>query len=198
MKRIICLTAVVMLLVSNAFGQSDNQKETKKSLAPALLVIDVQNEYLPWMSKGDQNFAIEMMNWAIWIFRQNDLPVIRIYHTDPEWGPPEDSKRFEFHDSLKIKDSDPKFVKNYPSAFTKTELDNYLTENGIKTLFLCGLSSTGCVLATRFDAMAYDYKAFMVKDALLSQKESYTDNVEEMFNALDLDTIMYMLEVTKE
>lgn len=198
MKRTICLLVIVALLGPNVFTQDDSQKETKKALAPALLVIDVQNEYLPWMSKGDQDLAIEMMNWAIWVFRQNDLPVIRIYHTDPEWGPPEDSKRFEFHDSLKIKDSDHKFVKNYPSAFTKTELDKYLKENGIKTLFLCGLSSTGCVLATYFDAMAYDYKAFMVKDALLSQKESYTDNVEEMFNALDLETIMYMLEVTKE
>ncbi len=185
-------------MVSNTFGQSDSQKETKKVFAPALLVIDVQNEYLPWMSKGDQDFAIEMMNWAIWVFRQNNLPVIRVYHTDPEWGPPEDSPSFEFHDSLKVMDSDPKFIKNYPSAFTKTELDNYLKENEIKTLFLCGLSSAGCVLATWFDAMAYDYKAFMVKDALLSQKESYTDNVEEMFNALDLETIMYMLEVTKE
>ena len=198
MKRIICLTAIVMLLVSNTFGQSDSLKETKNAFAPALLVIDVQEEYMTWMSKGDQDLAIEMMNWAIWVFRQNNLPVIRVYHTDPEWGPQEGTPNFEFHDSLKVMDSDPKFIKNYPSAFTKTELDNYLKENEIKTLLLCGLSSTGCVLATYFDAMAYDYKAFMVKDALLSHKESYTDNIEEMFNALDLETIMYMLEVTKE
>jgi len=153
---------------------------------------------MTWMSKSDQDLAIEMMNWAIWVFRQNDLPVIRIYHTDPEWGPQPGTTNFEFHDSLKVADDDPKFIKNYPSAFTKTELDEYLKENEIKTLFLCGLSSTGCVLATYFDAMAYDYKAFMVKDALLSQKESYTDNVEEMYNALDLETIMYMLEVTEK
>lgn len=198
MKRTICLLIAIVLLGPNMFGQGDSQKKTKKVFAPALLVIDVQKEYMTWVSESDRDLAIEMMNWAIWVFRQNNLPVIWVYHSDPEWGPPEDSPGFEFHDSLKVMDSDPKFIKNYPSAFTKTELDNYLKENEIKTLFLCGLSSVGCVLASWFDAKAYDYKAFMVKDALLSHKESYTDNVEEMFNALDLETIMYMLEVTKE
>jgi len=197
MKKTICLL-IIALLGQNTFAQSDIQKEAKKTFAPALLVIDVQNEYMTWMSKSDQELAIEMMNWAIWVFRQNNLPVIRIYHTDPKWGPPEDSPSFEFHDSLKIMDSDPKFIKNYPSAFTKTELDNYLKENEIKTLFLCGLSSVGCVLATWFDAKAYDYKAFMVKGALLSHDATYTDNVEVMFDALDLETIMYMMEITEE
>jgi len=198
MKKTIYLLIIVVLLGPNIFAQDDGQKETKNAFAPALLVIDVQKEYMTWMSKKDQGLALEMMNWAIWVFRQNDLPVVRIYHTDLEWGPQPGSSNFEFHDSLKVTEDDYKIIKNYPSAFTKTELDEYLKENEIKTLFLCGLSSVGCVLATWFDAKAYDYKAFMVKDALLSHKESYTDNVEEMFSALDLETIMYMLEVTKE
>jgi len=198
MKRTICLLIVVLLLGSNIYAQADDQKETTKAFAPALLVIDVQKEYMSWMSESDRVLAIEMMNWAIWVFRQNNLPVIKVYHTDPEWGPPENSPGFEFHDSLKVVDSDAKFIKNYPSAFTKTELDNYLKEKEISTLFLCGLSSVGCVLATWFDAKAYDYKAFMVKGALLSHDAAYTDNVEIMFDALDLETIMYMMEITKE
>ncbi len=198
MKKLICLAVIIVLFWTNLTGQTEGQKEEKKEMNPALLVIDVQKEYIPWMSKDDQELAIQMMNWAIWTFRQNNLPVIRIYHTDPEWGPQPGTPTFEFHDSLKVTEDDPKIIKNYPSAFTKTGLDELLKENEIKTVFLCGLSSVGCVLATWFDAKSYDYKAFLVKDALLSHKESYTDNVEVMFNALDLETVMYMLEVTKE
>ncbi|MCD4730296.1 MAG: cysteine hydrolase, partial [Bacteroidales bacterium] len=158
----------------------------------------VQKQYIPYMSKDDQEMAIEMMNWAIWIFRENNLPVIRIYHTDPEWGPEPGSAAFEFHDSLKVKETDPKIVKTYPSAFTKTELDKLLQEKNINTLFLCGLSSVGCVLATYLDAKSYDYKAFMIKDALISHKANYTDSIEEIFNALDLETVEFMVSMTKE
>jgi len=105
---------------------------------------------------------------------------------------------FEFHDSLKVKETDPKIVKTYPSAFTKTELNDLLKEKNIHTLFLCGLSSVGCVLATYMDATSHDYKAFMIKDAILSHKENYTDSIEEIFNALDLDTIDFMINIASE
>jgi len=150
------------------------------------------------LSAEDQELAITMMNWSIWIFRKYDLPVIRVYHTSPEWGPAEDSPGFAFHDSLKVTNDDPMIVKTYASAFTKTDLDKLLKEKDINTLFMCGLSSVGCVLSTYTDAASHDYKAFMVKDALLSHNEEYTNNVEEMFNAMDLETLMYMIEVSRK
>ena len=97
MKKAICILTMIMLFSSATFAQSETQEKEKKVLKPALLVIDVQKQYIPYMSKEDQEMAIEMMNWAIWIFRENNLPVIRIYHTDPEWGLNEDSPGFEFH-----------------------------------------------------------------------------------------------------
>ena len=44
-----------------------------------------------------------------------------------------------------------------------------LKEKGSNTLFLCGLSAVGCVLATKTGAQNNDYKAFIVKDAIMSQ-----------------------------
>ena len=198
MKKTTLLLSAFILLGTIAFSQTDEKKKQSAKMNPALLIIDVQNQYIPYMSKEDQDLAIQMMNRAIWIFRENNLPVIRIYHTDPEWGPNEDSPGFEFHDSLKILPDDPLVIKTYPSSFTKTNLDEILKEKEINALFICGLSSVGCVLATYMDAASHDYKAFLVKDALLSHKEKYTDNVEEMFNALDLETIMYMIEISRE
>lgn len=167
-------------------------------MKPALLVIDVQKKFVPLMSAEDRERALEMMKWSIWIFRQYGLPVIRIYHTSDEWGPKPGSPEFEFHDSLKIEPADPKVIKTYASGFNKTELNNLLKEKGINTLFLCGLSTVGCVLATYLDASNYDYKAFMIRDAMLSHNAQYTDQIETIFNAVDLDLIDYMLKIRRE
>ena len=194
MKTLICLTFSLFILFSVVQGQDADEKNENVSLNAALLVIDVQNQFLPMMSKEDQDLALEMMNWSIWVFREAGLPVIRVYHTGEEWGPKPGTPEFEFPESLKVNDEDPKIVKTCPSSFTHTELDSLLKEKEINTLFLCGLSSVGCVLATWFDATAHDYKAFLVKDALLSHKSKYTEQVQDMFNAMDLETIMFMLE----
>lgn len=198
MKKFTLLLGAFIILSTIVFSQTDEEKQENTTLKPALLVIDVQKEYIPMMSQNDQELAIEMMNWSIWVFRKFDLPVIRVYHTDPEWGLTEDFPGFAFHDSLKILPDDPMVIKTYGSSFTKTNLDEILKEKEINTLFICGLSSVGCVLSTYKDAASHDYKAFLVKDALLSHKEKYTDNVEEMFSALDLETIMYMIEISRE
>jgi len=196
MKTVFYFVLLFSIISNPLFSQEEKQE--KKEMKPALLVIDTQKEYMPMMSEGDQEQAIEMMNWSIWVFRKFDLPIIRVYHTSPEWGPAEGTPGFEFHDSLKVTSDDPKIVKTYSSSFVKTDLDKLLKEKDINTVFLCGLSAVGCVLSTYMDAASHDYKAFLIKDALLSHKEEYTNNVEEMYNALDLETIMYMIEISRE
>ena len=195
MKKIFTLLAL-LLAFQCVHAQSD--KPEKVVMKPALLVIDVQKQFLPMMSKEDQERALEMMNWAIWLFRQYGLPVIRVYHTSDKWGPKPGSPGFEFYDSLKIEQSDPKVIKTYPSAFNKTELNKLLKDKGINTLFLCGLSSVGCVLATYMDAANYDYEAFLIRDAVISHDAQYTKQVESIFNALDMNTIDYMFKIRKE
>ncbi|MCX6268845.1 MAG: cysteine hydrolase [Bacteroidetes bacterium] len=195
MKKISTLLAI-LLAFQCVYSQADEPERIL--MKPALLVIDVQKQFLPIMSKEDQDRAVEMMNWSIWIFRQYGLPVIRVYHTSEKWGPKPGEPGFEFCDSLKIEQSDPKVIKTYASAFNKTELNNLLKEKGINAVFLCGLSSVGCVLATYMDAANYDYEAFIIKDAIISHDAGYTNQVETIFNALDLNTISYMFKIRKE
>lgn len=195
MKRFILICLLAGLFSGFVFGQAE--KEEKTTMNPALLVIDVQNKYLPMMSEEDQELALEMMNWAIYVFRYYDLPIIRVYHTSPEWGPEPGTEEFEFHDSLKVVESDIQIIKTYASSFNKTELNDILKEKEVNTLFICGLSSVGCVLSTYLDAANYDYKAFMIKDALLSHKAEYTKQVENIFDALDLNTVNYMIEISR-
>ena len=195
MKMRLIITIITLLIVQMGFSQGE--LETKKTMVPALLVIDVQKKFMPMMSKEDQESAVEMMNWTIWVFRQHKLPVIRIYHTSEEWGPAPGTDEFEFDDRIKVEENDPKVINTYGSGFNKTELNDLLMEQGINTLFLCGLSSVGCVLATYFDAGNFDYTSFMIKDAMLSQDADYTNQIEEIFGAIDLNTVNYMLQIRR-
>jgi len=195
-KSIVFLT-VFMLAFTFAFAQDAELPTEKKEMKPALLVTDVQKQYLPMMSQEDQESAIEMMNWSIYVFREFDFPIIRIYHTSEDYGPAEGTPEFEFADELKLTDEDLKIVKTYGSAFTKTALDALLKEKDINTLFLCGLSAVGCVLSTYTDAASHDYDRFMIKDAMISHNADYTNQIEDMFNAIDLETVLYMIEISR-
>ena len=194
-KHSCCILVVLMATVIIAAGQNIQEK---KQLKPALLVIDVQNQYLPYMSEQDKKLALEMINGAIGLFRQHGCPIIRVYHTDPQWGPKPDTELFEFPVSIAIKSDDPKIIKNYPSAFKKTELLKLLRENECNTLYLCGLSAVGCVLATYHSAMDLDFNVFMIKDALISHNSEYTHFIEDITETVSLNTLQIMLEYTQE
>lgn len=165
----------------------------KNSTKPALLVIDVQKISLKYIPENDIEPALNVINMYIEKFRNRGCPVIRIYHHNPniqgDW-----TEEFEFPESVKIQASDLKIVKTHPDAFHNTELNDVLRRLGCNTLFVCGLSATGCALATWIGAFNYDYHAFLMKDALMSPKKAHTENIEIMFDAVGPDVIKLILE----
>lgn len=172
----------------------DEKEHIKSKIKPALLVIDIQNRFLKMIPPRDKELAIFFINLLIELFRKHDFPIIRIYHLDRENGAKTDSEEFEYPTSILIKPEDPKIIKTYSDAFNKTNLDKVLKENGSNTLFLCGLSAVGCVLATLIGARNNDYKAFIIKDAIMSHNSDYTRNVETMFDAISHDVVKLILE----
>ncbi|MBM3285906.1 MAG: isochorismatase family protein [Candidatus Eisenbacteria bacterium] len=125
---------------------------------------------------------------------ERGLPVIRVYHTDPKWGPAKDSDGFQFMPSITVKDDDPKVIKNFPNSFKKTNLQDLLREKGCNTVFLCGLSSTGCVLATYHGAQDLDYKVFMVKDGLIGPDAAQTDMIEDICDSVGFAALEAILD----
>jgi nicotinamidase-related amidase len=171
-----------------------NSKKVEKKIKPALLIIDVQNRYLATIPPRDKEISIFFINLLINLFRKHDFPVIRIYHQDTKNGPIPDTEEFEYPASIIIKPDDVQIIKTYSDGFNKTNLNKVLTENGTNTVFLCGLSAIGCVLATRTGARNNDYNPFIVKDAIMSHSSEYTKNVETMFDAVSYDIIKLILE----
>jgi nicotinamidase-related amidase len=192
MKKSIIIIAILFLVVSIQSFSQDQKVPTK--IKPALLVIDIQNVYLSMVPEREKEVAMTYINGLIELFRKNGYPIIRIYHLDKESGPAQGSEQFEYPGSVLIKDEDAKVIKTYGDGFNKTDLDKIIKEKGSNTLFLCGLSAVGCVLATWIGAQDHDYKAFMVKNAIMSHNSDYTKNVEDMFDAVSYDMVQLLLE----
>jgi nicotinamidase-related amidase len=194
MKRFFILLFLVLSAQTSLAEESRSQHLKIEQIRPALLVIDVQNEYLPFMSEENKPLSFRMINGCIWLFRQKGLPIIRVYNTHPQWGPEIDSEAFAFPSAITVTENDPKIVKNFPNAFRKTDLDSLLKEKGCNTLFLCGLSATGCVLATYHGAAERDYDVFMVKDAVMSPNRTDTKVIEDISNSVNIQTLIFMLD----
>lgn len=181
-RWIVFMMLAVLVLSSPALAQEE--EKANEPIKPVLLVIDVQNKYIPMMDEKEQGPAMRMVNGAIWQFRQFDMPVVRVYHTDPKWGPEPGSEDFEFPESVIVTDEDPKIVKNHASAFQDTELDKVLKEMEANTVFICGLSATGCALATYFGALERGYNVFMVEGALLSGDAEHTEVIKDILDSV--------------
>lgn len=195
MKKRVVMFAISLLV--GCWGRSLGaglEEKTKTKMKPVLLVIDVQKAFLPYMSDQDKKTAMEWINAAIFEFRTRHLPIIRVYHADKSWGPKPDTPEFEFAQDIFVKPEDAKIVKNYPSAFQKTDLDKLLRDQGCDTVFLCGLSATGCVLATYYGALERDYDPFMIQGGLMSNDANHTRMVETICNAVGYKALQKMLD----
>ena len=193
MKNLLSLIILVSLSVTLFAQGNTGDAKVKTPVKPALVVIDVQNEFMKYMS-DEKDLALQMINWAIGVARYYNIPVIRVYHTSPGYGPNPGTVEFEFDKSLAVKDDDPKVIKNFSSGFKKTDLDKILKEKGINTLFLCGLSATGCVIATYYGGKDLDYDVFMLKGAIMSDDHELTHAIENFTETVTLETFGFMLE----
>lgn len=170
------------------------EERMRTEIKPALVVMDVQNVWMPMMAEEDRNSAPEKINETIALFREFGHPVIRVYHSDPKRGPEPGTEPFEFPDSIAITDGDPKVVKSHSSAFTETDLEEILREGDRNTVFLCGLSATGCVLATYFGGTEREFMVCMVQEALLSGNAEYTEVIEDICYSVTLEELREVLE----
>lgn len=197
MKKTLLLIVLLMAVSPAWLCAVDAAKPAPDKIKPALLVIDIQNAFLPYMDERDKKMAMEGINYYIGLFRASGFPIIRVYHTDLKTGPKPDSEAFAYPKTAAILPEDGKIIKNYPSAFKKTELDKLLKAKGCNTLFLCGLSATGCVLATYHGAMDLDYGVFMLKDALISHDAALTKAVQEICRTIDYSALQLLLECAR-
>jgi nicotinamidase-related amidase len=190
------LSVILVILILGQLSAFPQEKKDSESepLKPALIIIDIQKKFISWAQEEEKNIALYMINEYISLFREKNFPVIRVYHHNTESGPHPDSEEFQYPDNVKIEPDDPMIIKNYQNSFKKTDLEKILNEKECNLVFLCGLSSVACVISTYFGAKDLDFKAFMLKDAMMSHKPEYTDYIETIFDAISYEAVSIILE----
>jgi len=193
MNKAFALFVLALAVLGTWAKPVETETAQTEKMKPALLVIDIQNEFLPGMSEQDKKTAFDYINGAIRRFHEKGFPVIRIYHSDPVSGPKPGSEAFEYPQSVLISPADPMVIKTYSNAFNKTELGKMLWEKGCNVLFLCGLSADACVLATYQGAEDLDFDAFLIREALISPDSAATRFVAGMCETVSYGALKVIL-----
>ena len=164
-------------------------------MKPALLVIDVQNEYFdPSQACSDSlRAAIEYINAAIDLFRKKNLPIVVIQHKNEDRGFVPGKSGFDVPESVKLEPQDLRIVKTYSNSFTKTGLAEKLKEFGIDTVIVTGFCAEFCVLNTYRGAEDFDFKPIILKGSLASDNAEHIRFVEEISETISLGALKTFL-----
>lgn len=71
----------------------------------------------------------------------------------------------EFMPGVEPAHDEPLVLKKRYSAFYVTDLERILRNLGVETIFLAGVNTNNCVLATTFDAHARDFRVVLLEEA---------------------------------
>lgn len=136
----------------------------------ALLVIDIQNDYFEGGTAElfEPIPAMENAKKLINLFHQKNEPVIYIQHINTYEGadfflPNSDGNKI--YSKIQPLSDDPVFIKHAPDSFLSDGLAEYLKENGIEELVVCGMMSHMCVDTTVRSANAKGYVVTLLEDA---------------------------------
>ena len=136
----------------------------------AIIVVDLQNEYLPSGKLPLAGIDSALANAARVIAdaRSSGNTVIHVRHESthddaPFFAP--GSNAVQIHPTVAPMDGEPVVVKNYPNSFLKTELKQILDAQGTEEVTIVGAMSHMCIDATTRAASDFGYKATVVHDA---------------------------------
>ncbi|MBQ6637799.1 MAG: cysteine hydrolase [Lachnospiraceae bacterium] len=140
----------------------------------ALLVIDLQNDYLGEQRTRiftyDTDQLVGDVNRLIASYKDKGYDIIYIKHILPKilWGVGfsiEGTEGAELYPGLEIV-SDLCFEKNHSDTYTAKAFREHMKEQGYKEVAICGLDECGCVGATAKGAVKTGAKVFMIENCI--------------------------------
>ncbi|MEM2759519.1 MAG: nicotinamidase [Nitrososphaerales archaeon] len=166
----------------------------------ALLIIDMQNDFMPTGSLPvpDSDKIVPILNKYIDLFTSAKLHIF----ASRDWHPPnhisfkqrggiwpmhcvKDTMGAEFHSELRIPRSARIISKGYESdddsysCFERTDLAKKLEQSKVKCLLVAGVATDYCVKYTVLDALGLGYDVVVLEDAVKGIKNN-DDALKEM------------------
>jgi nicotinamidase-related amidase len=144
---------ILSLILISVFSNAQKRDST------ALIIIDIQNFYFPGgaMELVEPENAAEKAKILLNFFRENKGLVVHVKHDFSPGG--------EIHQLVKPFDNEKVFTKKEVNAFLNTGLNDYLKQNNIKYVTLCGMQTHMCLEAATRAAHDYGYNCTVVEDA---------------------------------
>jgi len=169
-------------------------------MKPALLVIDVQKAFFerdPTTVRSLED-AVEYINAAIELFREQDLPVVSIQHKNEESGLIPGSPGFEMHEGIDFEPSDLRIVKTYGNSFNKTGLAEKLRAVGVDTVIITGFCAEYCILSTCRGAQDYDFTSIILRSSLASGIPERIRFVEDISETITYGALKAFLDLSHD
>ncbi len=130
----------------------------------AVLIMDYQNRQL---SNFSDDFQKEILSKANEVLAKARHEGIRVIYVEVIRG--ERTKETEIHPAIIPRPEETVLTKRRTGPFSTTNLAEILKKQGIETLVLMGISTSGCVLSTVRCAADMDYKLIVLSDCCADQ-----------------------------
>lgn len=179
--------------------------ETRLKTGDALVVVDVQRDFLPGgrLAVPEGNAVIPLLNAWIDRFAAAGLPIA----ATRDWHPPEhcsfdtqggpwprhcvvDTPGAEFASGLNLPAGTVIVSKGVRpddlgySEFEETGLDRQLQELGVRRVFVGGLATDYCVLNTVLDALRLGYEVVLLTDCVRAVDRHPGDGERAIFRMI--------------
>ena len=154
---------IISLILTSVFANAQKLDST------ALILIDIQNFYFPGgaVELVEPEKAAEQAKILLNYFRENKGLVVHVKHDFKPGG--------EIHQLVKPLDNEMVFTKKEVNAFLNTGLNEYLIQNNIKYVVLCGMQTHMCLEAGTRAAHDFGYECTVVEDACATRDLKFGD-----------------------
>ncbi len=186
----------------------------KTNLKPALIIIDMQNDFANSSSRlfvprakeiipfiNELTVAARMAGQpVVWVIQQHRHQLID-FGRESDISPVhcvEGRPGAELMDGLIVDKDDYFVIKRRYSGFYCTDLDLLLRSLGCDTVILTGIATDGCVQATALDAQARDYYLRVVCDATATFNDAGRDAALETMSHMQRGVMIDKLEAIKQ
>jgi nicotinamidase-related amidase len=139
-------------------------------MKPALIIIDIQNDYFPGGKmelEGSPEASLQAAK-LLDAFRAKGLPLVHIQHVSNRPGASfflPDTEGVKIHANVAPRSGETVMQKNFPNSFRGTKLLEHLRALGADHLVIAGMMTHMCVDATTRAAFDLGFSCSLAHDA---------------------------------
>lgn len=158
-------------------------------MSTALLVIDVQQSLVDYLSADRQATFMPVLADLIARARAEGVPVVYVRHEDEELVP--GTEGWEIAAGIAPRSGDPIVEKRFRDAFRETDLQDVLSRLGADAVVISGMQTEFCVDATMREAERRGYKVTLASDAHATYPagEASEERIRDQVHRVARDTV---------